>query len=164
MRVCCFFIFEIRERLWVGCSVCLFVRTVTLKQWHKVAQICNRQWPWYVLEMIRFWGRKVKGQGVNKRIFHDNSERSNDPKLLRFVIGNDLSMPGFGAERQGHGVNKYDYPRQQESGCGQNIQCEWNLGSVRLFNTFTWCCLASCSTTISLLDWMPSELWTFSWC
>ena len=53
-------------------SVCLFVRSITQNEWSQSVQSWYRESTWDTLEVVLFWGSKVKGQGrrVNKFILH----------------------------------------------------------------------------------------------
>jgi len=100
---------------WVGFSspslylsvclfVCLFVRSITQK---RMIQECSNlvwEWPWDTIEVILFWGSKVKGQGhrVNKCIFHTNihSIAQKRMSVFKLDIGNDLGM-GLGWKVKG---------------------------------------------------------------
>jgi len=70
-------------------SVGLFVCSKTKKK--RMTQsfpAWYREWPWDTLEVVQFWGWKVKGQGhrVNKYIYHTNirsiTQKTKDPKVL----------------------------------------------------------------------------------
>jgi len=72
--------------LFIYLSVCL--QHYSKMNYPKVLELA-REWPWDILEVIWFWGWKVKGQGhmVNKCIFHTTTV------FHRHSLGGETSRP-----------------------------------------------------------------------
>ena len=86
----------------VSLFVCLFVRSITQKRMIQIVPTWYRESSWDILEVLLFWGSKVKGQGhsINKCIFHTNvrsiTQKRMIPNCSDLIQGVTLGYPASG--------------------------------------------------------------------
>jgi len=107
-------------------SVCLFVRSITLKQ---IVQSWCGEWPWDILEVTWFWGWKVTVR-ITFKVFHTNSWSvtpnrmiPNCPKLVQGMNA------GYPRSHMVLGLKGQVGVRVQKYGVGLNSK-ECHLGNI----------------------------------